>query len=95
MGSEMCIRDRVRVERKSIDNAEEEPNGEHPVEESKDNILPEEAQVEVSSEVSNDHEVETKDAQNEIVSADTLVNDDLGQPLASKKKHSTEHVDGE
>ncbi|WP_438995580.1 hypothetical protein [Poseidonia sp.] len=87
--------DEVRVERKSIDNAEEEPNCEHPVEESKDKVSPEGAQVDVSSEVSLEQDVETKDALNEIVSADTLVNDDLGQPLASKKKHSTEHVDGE
>jgi len=56
--------DEFKVGTKSIDDAEEEPVSEHPIEESKDKILPEEAQVEVTSEVSLEQEMETKDAQN-------------------------------
>ena len=85
--------DEFKVGTKSIDDAEEEPVSEHPIEESKDKILPEEAQVEVSSEVSLEQEMETKDIEN--VSAERLQKDELQQPLASETKHNTEHVDGE
>jgi len=68
--------DEVRVERKSIDNAEEEPNCEHPVEESKDKVSPKGAQVDVSSEVSLKQEVETKDTSGDTLTANLLPKSD-------------------
>ena len=59
--------DEVRVERKSIDNAEEEPNGEHPVEESKDKVSSKGTQVADSSEIVIEHKVKSEIVQNEVL----------------------------
>jgi|SaaInlV_125m_DNA_1040241.scaffolds.fasta_scaffold00908_2 uncharacterized coiled-coil DUF342 family protein len=59
--------DEVRVEHKSIDNAEEEPNGEHLVEESKDKVSSKGTQVADSSEIVIEHKVKSELVQNEVL----------------------------